>query len=205
MIQGTTWPTADGKKQLLHLVFGGELKKLTRHRVPRSRRARHRRHLSRLQERRGGLESQGAGHRRQRPYALFHRASAPAARPGRQQGRPADMMEHDATGRPPSTGRSQSAAARSPLRRFGARSASRWCSRASSRRLLASLIANALSAGPPDQPASPRARSISSRSYAELHADDHRAVARPASARRRSTIRAASGWSTWCRAAPMPR
>ena len=38
----------DGKKQLLHLVFGGELKRLGERRIPRSRRARHRRHLPRL-------------------------------------------------------------------------------------------------------------------------------------------------------------
>ena len=79
---------ADGKKQLLHLVFGGELKTLTGTEF---------RDLDALdivgiypdyKSAAGGLESQGAGQRRQCAYALFHRSSAPAARPGRRQGRP---------------------------------------------------------------------------------------------------------------------
>ena len=66
----------DGEKQLLHLVFGGELKKLggTEFRdldaldivgiYPNYRTAA------------GGLEGQGPSQRRQRPYALFRRPSA---------------------------------------------------------------------------------------------------------------------------------
>ena len=72
---------ADGKKQLLHLVFGGELKKL---------RGTEFRDLDELdivgiypdyKTAQARLEGQGPGDRRQRPYALFHRPSAPAARP----------------------------------------------------------------------------------------------------------------------------
>ena len=79
---------ADGKKQLLHLVFGGELKTLTGTEF---------RDLDELdivgifpdyKSAAGGLEGQGAGDRGQRPYALFHRPSAPAARSGHRQGRP---------------------------------------------------------------------------------------------------------------------
>ena len=79
---------ADGKKQLLHLVFGGELKTLTGTEF---------RDLDGLdivgiypdyKSAADRLEGQGAGDRRQRPYALFHRPPAPAARSGYRQGRP---------------------------------------------------------------------------------------------------------------------
>src|SRR5271167_2859673 len=50
------------------------------YRVQESRRHRRRRHLSELCERLFGLESAGAAHRRQCTDAVFHRASASAAR-----------------------------------------------------------------------------------------------------------------------------
>ena len=81
----------DGKKQLLHLVFGGELKKLGGTEF---------RDLDALdivgiypdyQTAQLRLESQGASQRGQCPYALFHRSSAPAARPRQHKAGQADI------------------------------------------------------------------------------------------------------------------
>ena len=73
-------------KQLLHLVFGGELKSLADIEFANLDAARHRRHLSQL---RGGLQSlegRGAAHRGQCAHALLHRPHPPPARP--QHGTP---------------------------------------------------------------------------------------------------------------------
>ena len=67
-------------KQLLHLVFGGELSNLTGMEFKDLRQTRYRRNLSELRERLCSLEGKGAAHGRQRRNALFHRAFAPAAR-----------------------------------------------------------------------------------------------------------------------------
>jgi hypothetical protein len=55
-------------KQLLHLVFGGELESMT---------ASEFKDLDKLAR---GMEGKGARHRRQRRDTVFHRSSAPAAR-----------------------------------------------------------------------------------------------------------------------------
>ena len=53
--------TEKGPKQLLHLVFGGELEDLDGTDLQGPVEARHRRHLSQLRRRAGGLEGEGAG------------------------------------------------------------------------------------------------------------------------------------------------
>ena len=78
-MSNTTSPRPS-RQQLLHLVFGGELDLARRHRVPRSRQARHRRHLSELRRGPQGLEGRCADDRRQRADALLHRPYASAAR-----------------------------------------------------------------------------------------------------------------------------
>ena len=71
---------AHESEQLLHLVFGGELKNLDTFRISRSEEDRHRRHFPQLRQRGKGVASQGASDGGQRPDALFHRASASSAR-----------------------------------------------------------------------------------------------------------------------------
>ena len=68
-------------KQLLHLVFGGELKSLADIEFANLDAARHRRHLSQLRRGLQSLEGGRAAHRRQRADALLHRPHAPPARP----------------------------------------------------------------------------------------------------------------------------
>ena len=53
--------TEKGPKQLLHLVFGGELEDLEGIDLQGPVEARHRRHLSQLRRRAGGLEGEGPG------------------------------------------------------------------------------------------------------------------------------------------------
>ena len=72
--------TTNGK-QLLHFVFGGELKDLSGTEFRDLSKTRYRRHFSRLRVGGAGLESQGAGNGGQCPYALFRGASASSARP----------------------------------------------------------------------------------------------------------------------------
>ena len=72
-------------KQLLHLVFGGELKSHRRHRVQGSHQARHRRHVSQFRRGQARLGGQGAGHRGQCPDALFRGPYSPADGAGRRR------------------------------------------------------------------------------------------------------------------------
>ena len=71
-------------KQLLHLVFGGELKDVASTGIQKSRQARHCRRLSELCHRLCGVEGKSAGHGRQCRDALLHRPSPPAARSGKR-------------------------------------------------------------------------------------------------------------------------
>src|SRR4051812_4944236 len=72
--------TEDNEKQLLHLVFGGELTSVEDITF-KDLEARHRGHLPQLRHGPRGLESARAADSRQRADALLYRPSAPPARP----------------------------------------------------------------------------------------------------------------------------
>ena len=77
------------QQQLLHLVIGGELTDLEHTTFKDLDQVEIVGVFPELRHRLCGLEGEGAADRRQRPHALFHRASPPAARSGsRREARP---------------------------------------------------------------------------------------------------------------------
>ena len=195
--------TAGPNDQLLHLVFGGELEKVEGIRFTDLDEARHRRHLSELPHRLRRLARQGAGDRRQRPHALFHRPSSPPARTGDAAGggRGRPMRR-----RPPAESRTWMSAPThrpsEPRRQRGwASTLRRRCVRSNFAYEVLSSVGDRLSAaGLGDQPADLRAgigRSRSSSSHAPLIS--HHLAQRGVPAAAAAAARPARPTS-WCRA-----
>ena len=196
---------ADGKKQLLHLVFGGELKTLDGNEF---------RDLDELdivgifpdyKSAAGGLEGQGAGERRQCPYALFRRPSAPAARAGQRQGRMVtDGRATVRLRRAQRAGRKKDRRDR-PLKALWRTIRKPLAQSRLAKASLASLLAQGAALRRADQPAGRRIESTCRRSYDELSRRRSSRCGTASICWRRFSIRAASRWSPWCRAAPTPK
>ena len=174
-----------------------------RHRVPRPRRARHRRHLPRLPVGATRLEGQGAGRRWTTPICAISSSICIACsiRKRPRAARP-DAMEQKTsttaaprkarTRRRPTAIKSVWVAVRRPLAQ------SRWLQGCAGqpvrRRHALRRLTNPLVAGSADP-----------QSYVSLPPGDRRAMARPAPAWPRLSTRAGAGSARWFRAAPMPR